>query len=594
MAKPSPLKAAGFPVEADDAASGPLSPRPQATTAGDAASTESTLRLKAAVGSLKLAALKPLLDRAVEAIKADDWKLGGDQAIAALNIDEKSGLGWWVLAICREKAGDLKNAFACYEAAVGLLPANSAITNDLGRLAYQLGQKDVAEKLFGLFLGHHPNHPEGANNLACALRDQQHFDAAIDVLKPALNAHPKNALMWNTLGTVLNERGDVEESMTFYGEALRLDPRFARARYNRGNARLTMGDLDGALEDVDAALASAPVADAPMMRLARALALIARGDLARGWEDYEVRFDPQFREGTRFLIDRPRWTPDMDLNGKSFLVIGEQGLGDEIMFANVLPDLVRALGPKGRLTLAVETRQVKLFQQSFPDAHVGAHATIKIDGRITVRGVPFVTDPQTVDAWTPIGSLLRRFRPSPQAFPDTPAFLKADPERVAFWRAELAALGPGPMVGVLWKSLKVDAARRRFFSPFDRWRGVLATPGVRFVNLQYGDCREELAQAAAQGLSIWNPPGIDLKNNLDEVAALACALDLTVGPPNATTNIAAACGAKVWMLTTPGSWTQMGTGRYPWYPTVRPIVTPALNQWEPVMAQIADALRTAF
>jgi hypothetical protein len=274
--------------------------------------------------------------------------------------------------------------------------------------------------------------------------------------------------------------------------------------------------------------------------------------------------------------------------------VGEQGLGDEVLFANLLPDVIEALGPDGRLALAVEPRQVKLFQQSFPDAEVGAHATYRIDGRALVRAAPFAETSGPFDLWTPMGSLLRRFRRSLGDFPATGAYLAADPQRVRFWRDRLASLGDAPKVGVLWKSLKLNAARRRFFSPFDQWRPVLDTPGVQIVNLQYGDCAEELETARAEGLSIWSPPDIDLKDDLDDVAALGCALDLVIGPPNATTNIAAACGAKVWMIAPPGAWTQLGTAGFPWYPAVRAFSPVALGDWSEVMAELARALAAEF
>ena len=77
----------------------------------------------------------------------------------------------------------------------------------------------------------------------------------------------------------------------------------------------------------------------------------------------------------------------------------------------------------------------------------------------------------------------------------------------------------------MWKSLKQDGARLRYYSPFEQWAAVLACRGVVFVNLQYGDCAEELAAAKRDfGVEIWSPPGIDLKQALDDVAALACAL----------------------------------------------------------------------
>ena len=77
-------------------------------------------------------------------------------------------------------------------------------------------------------------------------------------------------------------------------------------------------------------------------------------------------------------------------------------------------------------------------------------------------------------------------------------------------------------------------------------------------------------------MDVWTPPGIDLKNDLDDLAALTCALDLVVGQANATTNIAAACGAPTWLISTPGAWPKLGTDRYPWYPQVRVFIPPRL------------------
>ena len=124
---------------------------------------------------------------------------------------------------------------------------------------------------------------------------------------------------------------------------------------------------------------------------------------------------------------------------------------------------------------------------------------------------------------------------------------------------------------------------------------MLTTPGVVFVNMQYGDCDAEIAEAKTRfGVDIWSPPGIDLKADLDDIAALSCALDLIIGPANATSNIAAACGAPVWLISTPGAWPKLGTTRYPWYPSVRVFNPPAFNQWDPVMQDVAAALKQAL
>jgi tetratricopeptide (TPR) repeat protein len=568
-------------------------PRMVAPVAGEAGSHAALARIDAAVAELKALAIQPLLQRAVAALLADDFVLGGDLAMQALNTDERSGMAWYLMAIARERAGDFAMSLRCYESALALIPEEAEVANDLGRLAYRMGMVETAEKLFRHYLAAHPDSHEAANNLACALRDQALFAEAIDVLSPAIAANPDKSLLWNTLGTVVGEQGDPATSATFFDEALRIDPGMSKARYNRGNARLVLGDAAGAHEDVQAALAeTTDVSERLMMQLSRSTIRLVLGDTAGGWDDYEARLHPQFGDVTHFICESPLWTPEVDLAGKTLLVYGEQGLGDEAMFAGLIPNVIEALGPDGKLILAVEGRLVPLFQRSFPAAQVGPHRTGMIEGR-TYRGAEFVTDASAIDLWAPMGSLLRRFRTSVEAFPAHDGYLKPDPARVAHWRAQLAAL-PGPKVGLLWKSAISNGARHRFFSPFEQWAPVLATPGVTFVNLQYGDCALELAEAKKHlGLEIWNPPGIDLKADLDDVAALCRAMDLIVGPANATSSIAGACGAPIWILSTPGSWTRLGTDHLPWYPQARVFVAPGVGQWEEPMQDIAEALSQA-
>ncbi len=553
MSARSQLRAsASSPILGAEISAAAARPMAASGVAGNAGSPEAMRRLSDALSNLKQLNIEPMLKKSVAALRAEDAKLAGDWALKALGVDERCGMAWYCLAIAREKAGDFKSSIQCYESALALSPDHVEIANNLGRLAYRMGMRDIAEKFFLHYLDRYPGAYEASNNLACCQRDGHRYGEAIESLRPAIQANPENPMLWNTLGTILTDQGEFEQAMPFFDEALRLDDGFVKARYNRSTAKLQLGLPDEALVDCDTALKGHMAEhERTMMQLARSTMLIARGDLAEGWTEYEARLSHHYPQGTIFLIDRLRWTPDDDIAGKTLLVSGEQGLGDEVLFANVLPDVIEALGPDGKLVLALEKRLIPLFQRSFPTAEVGPHATYDVDGQ-TVRQTPFVGDMERIDMWAPIASLLRTFRTEVDAFPPRPAFLTADPERVAYWKDVLATAPAGPKVGILWKSLKLDGARLRYFSPFDAWRSVLTTPGAVFVNLQYGDSDAEMAEAKARlGVELWRPPGIDLKNDLDDVAALSCALDLVLGPANATTNIAAACGANVWLISTP-------------------------------------------
>ena len=561
-----------------------------ADAVGDSASAEALDRLNRAAQETKNADNAKALARAIQAVQLQDYAKADKLALKLLEKDERLGLAWHILAIAREKSGDFASSLRAYEAALKLLPDHGPVAGDLGRLAFRMNMPEIAAKFFAHYRLARPDDVEGANNLACALRELNREGEAIEVLKAALNANPGAAVLWNTLGTVLCNVGDGAGSIVFFDEALRLEPDFAKAYHNRAFAKLDLGDIEGALVDCEASMRNpGSPEDLAIMQFARATILLALGRVAEGWDAYEARFSPALSDAPRFQIPGTRWS-GQDLRGKALMVTTEQGLGDEIMFANMLPDVVEALGPEGSLSIAVERRLVSLFQRSFPGVEVTAHRTLAYEGRI-FRTAPQIENWDRFDYWAAIGDFLPALRPTAESFPDRKAFLKPDPERVAHWKAQLEKLGPGPKVGLLWKSLKLNAERARQFSPFHLWEPVLRTPGAVFVNLQYGDCEEEIAFAKeAFGIEIWQPEGIDLKADLDDVAALCAAVDLVIGFSNATINLAGAVGTPIFMLTGASSWTRLGTDHYPWYPSVRCFVTEQYGHWEPAMGRVAAAL----
>jgi tetratricopeptide (TPR) repeat protein len=591
MSNKSVLEASDSAASQADIGALPFQPGQIVKAMGDSASADSLERLKQAAQDLKSTENAKAVRTAILAVHAQDYAKAEKIALKLLKKDDQFGLAWHILAISREKQGDFASSLKCYEAALALLTDHSAVAGDLGRLAFRLNMVDFAAKFFAHYRLARPNDIEAANNLACALREMNRETEAIDVLKVALAIHPQAAGLWNTLGTVLCNMGDPGGSIVFFDEALRLVPTHSKALHNRAYAKADLGDIEGALIDSEAGMREAQdPADATVMQFARATLLLALGRVAEGWEAYETRFSPEISEAPLFHIPATRWAGE-DLKGKTLMVVAEQGLGDEVMLSNMLPDILEMLGPDGKMTLVVERRLKPLFERTYPGIEVSAHRTMKYEGRV-YRTAPDIEHWERFDCWAALGDFLRTQRNSVEAFPNRKSFLTPDPERVAYWKAELDKLGPEPKVGLLWKSLSLKGDRARQFSPFQLWEPVLKTPGVTFINLQYGDCEEEIALAKDQfGVEIWRPPGLDLKMDLDDLTALCAAVDLIIGFSNATTNLAGAAGAPIWMLTAPSVWTKLGTDAYPWYPQARVFSPPELGQWAPVMAEVAQALR---
>lgn len=534
----------------------------------------------------------PLLKRAVGAMGKSDYRSAAQLGLKVLDIDENNPVAAHVVAIALERAGQTSLALGMYERAVEKDPFNPEVYHSLGNLAAKLGMHDAAIKLFGQALTLRPGWSHAANDLGGVLRDMGELDAAIDVLREAVLSDPANAMLWNSLGVTAVRSGAIDEAFTFFHEAERVQPGFGRATYNRGHTALLLGEIDEAVAALQAAIPMLSTAeDVAEARVALGHALMCAGRLAEGWASYEARHDRFFSGATHFWVPgADRWSGG-SFAGKAVALMGEQGLGDEVMFLSVVPDLIEDIGPDGRLVIGCEQRLVPLVARSFPTARVAAHGTLRNEFGF-VRGFLEKTVAEGCDLYVPMGDAAGAMRPEAARFASRRAFLAPDPERVAHWRAWLDSLGPLPKLGVTWKSLKLDPGRSVAYSPIELWEPVLRTPGCTFINLQYGDAADDIALARERfGVELVTPPGIDLKDDLDDLAALCAAIGWVVGSMNATMNIAMAVGAEGWCLYgARRTWSRMGFDDLPWYARSRSFCCPGIRQWAPVMNAVADAM----
>lgn len=567
------------------------------TLAGIGAQTQAIAKVEATEDALDAAAARRksngLLRRAVKAWRRGDIPRTGQLALRATEEDDTNAHAFHVLAMTLEKMGHLHKALVTYEHAFALDPDDPELLINLGLTAWNLKMQEGAAQMFREYIGRRPDSPLGYNNLGSVLADMGDPETAIETLRTALFQMPKEAVLWNSLATVLAEDGRIEESLVFYHEAISLDPEFSRPWHNLGFAYSHLGRLDEALEVYNTALThAADPTDRREGRHSRSICLIGKGLLEEGWREYEIRNDPTFRTYVHHMIDAPIWRGE-DIAGKRVLIVGEQGLGDELMFANILPDVVEALGPDGKLQIAVDERLIPLFQRSYPQAQVGAYddrTMVDPDGSKELRFVPWVKDEAKPDFYAPMATPLQFFRTRIEDFPRQ-AFLKADPARTAEFRARLEAKANGPFVGICWRSMMQDAKRRKYFSTLDAWGPILKTAGVTFVNVQYGDCAGDLARASKRhGVEILRMEDLDLKNDLDDAAALSAALDLVISAPTAAAATAASIGTETWLMTAGRTWPQLGTDHYPWY-RAAPVFSPKdFGDWNALIPEVGAAL----
>lgn len=360
------------------------------------------------------------------------------------------------------------------------------------------------------------------------------------LLRSALVDNSRNSEAWDHLGVTLQARGQWEEALQCFSRSVELDP---------GN---------------------------PVPRWHRSVVRLSRGDFAEAWPDYEMRLAIPAAVSRQFPLRRWRGPED---TGQRVLVYGEQGLGDEIMFASCIPDLVAA---GYECVVDCHPKLGALFTRSFPGTTIHAAAPS--------TDVTWLNRLAPVDCAVPIGSLPLHYRSSIEAFPRN-AYLKADPAKVARWRATLKAISKHKWVGISWIGGTEQSYRERRSIALERWWPLFAVPGIRFISLQYTACNDELRQVSeTTGVEIlhWQ----EVIEDLDETAALVCALDVVVSVQTALVHLCGALGCPVSVLVpSVPEWRYLTSGdTLPWYSSVRLFRQRPGHAWDSVLQEVAQDL----
>ncbi len=466
-------------------------------------------------------------------------------------------------------------AAASYEQALRLDPANAIAHFNLGLLLQTSGDRERAFRQFERAYELAPDIPDLLKNLTLSYIEFERYDEAQALLQGVLMRAPQHFEALKCIGLVLQKTHRPREALEYYEKARTVDAGDAEFLNNFGIVLQDLGRLDEAIAKYDAAITLKP--DFTLAIWHRSLAYLLRHDFARGWPDYELRV--KSADIPRRPAEFARWDGG-ELAGKTLLVYAEQGLGDEIMFASCVPDVVAA---GARAVIECSPKLEALFRRSFPQTTVYATAPD--------RALPPGLQIAPIDMQIPIGSLPLHFRRTRADFPRHSGYLHAEPSRIAAWRERLAALGPGLKIGISWQGGTHKSRRPVRSLPLAKWLPVLHAKNAHFIDLQYMDFSAELAALrASTGVEVhsWE----EVRADYEETAALVSALDLVISVCTAVIHLGGALGRPVWVMA-PFSpeWRYGIIGEdMPWYPSVRVYRQPAYGDWGAVVGTVARSL----
>jgi len=475
-----------------------------------------------------------------------------------------------------------------FERALGRTPNDARILFALGNTARALGLAKPAEEFFRRVLALEPERLEAIVNLANLLRANGQPQGADAILAPALARTPDSAELWLTRGSVWREMGDPARAETHYRQALALKPDYTAALSNLADLLADRGEVSQALALYDRALKREP--DNAQARLNRAVLHLLKGNLADGWRDYAARLKVA---GKVPVPDHklPRWA-GAPLKRTRLLVTAEQGIGDQLMFASIIPELAaHAARDGGGIILECEPRLVTLFSRSFPDVTVKPCDLASKAGIVHAR-YGWLKAAGGANAAIEMGSLPRFLRKDVGAFPNPHAYLVPDETEKSHWRGTFAALGDGPSIGICWRSGKTGGGRALQYAPLDAWAQFLRELPGQLVCTQYDAAPDEVAALAAMsGRNIFTPPGIDQKRELDRACALLAGLDAVVSAPTAVSWLAAGAGVPTCKILHDTSWTSFAQIHEPFAPACTCVMPDRPGNWADTFAKATDRIR---
>jgi Glycosyltransferase family 9 (heptosyltransferase) len=435
-----------------------------------------------------------------------------------------------------ERLGKIEEAGRFLNYILAVAPNQPDSLHLSGIVAFRLGRQEEALAKMEQAIAHGVDVALYLRNICEVYRTLNRLDEAVVAAKRAAELAPSDAVCLHNLAVIHYERVEIDESIAAADRALMMNPGLAGAHF------------------------------------ARAEALLIKGDLEQGWEEYEWRFRIAGAAKLMPVTDKPQW------DGKPFgdgvlLLVADQGFGDVIQFCRYIP---RVLERCPDVSIACSPEMVPVLRQFLPE------------DRIFFR---WETCPP-FKAFCALSGLPRLFGTRIENVPAPIPYLRADAVRVAAWSERLRRLAPGShqRIGIVWAGRPTHNNDRRRSSKLADFAPLAALPGVVLVSLQKGPAADQAGRYFGRAPLI--NIGAEVRDYDDTMALLEC-LDLVITVDTSVGHLAAAMGKPAWILlaTSPDWRWLLNREDSPWYPTVRLFRQTIARQWRDVFENVAAALR---
>ena len=463
------------------------------------------------------------------------------------------------LGTCYYAVGRFMNAIEIFHPLHEKNPSNTHLLHCCALSYLGIDNFQIAMDFFRLLVKNDPKNIEGWVNLTYTANLLKNNTDSLYYATQALSMNPNDARLFNNMGSALQNFHRYEDALICYETALDLEPTNVNAITNIATINDKLGAYSEAINQYESALIQLPpnTKEENEVLYRMSFPLLASGNLKKGWELYERGFTIEGRRGRipNRIFNKPKWD-GQDINNKRLLVWREQGVGDELWFFSLIHNIYPSCS---NIIIECDARLVSLLQRTFPNCLVRKE---NIENDHSNFGN------EDFDFHIAAGSLCQIYRSDWSRFIKSKGYLTPEYALINKFKNLLAKYEGKLLVGISWRSGNLNSERNINYAALSEWESILKIPEIQFVNLQYGDCREEILNVKEHfGVDILTWDSLDIKNDFESLAGLVHNLDLVIAASTFAAPFSQAIGTPL-KLVAHTSWTSLSKAEWPWYEKV--------------------------
>lgn len=414
------------------------------------------------------------------------------------------------------------------------------------------------------------------NSLGVAHAAIGDYQSAIASYKKAIELKPDNAISYSNLAVVYRALNEYEIAEQLIKQAISLDSNQATFYSNLSSIQNDQNKFQEAIKSLKIALSIK--SDYPDALYNLGLLYLSQGEFLYAWDHYDYRWMVESFQSTRFEINKPFLNKFQF--AENLIILGEQGLGDQILFCSIL----QQIGDIARTShVLLDKRLTSLLQRSYPSVNF-------------IKNIDFSVNYEHQIYLASLGKFFIESNNDLSKF--ARPYLKHNKERTDHIKNSLNQQNK-ILCGISWKSAVKKIGKNKSFSLNDLLP-LLSLPNIQFVSLQYGDVSGEINEFyKLHGIKILECETVDNTQDIDGLASLIEACDFVVTCSNTTTHIVGGLGKECYLMTPSNAgslwyWGNVKDGKSLWYPSIEVFKQPSLNDWAGAINLVVDKIKQKY